>query len=84
VTEDCFNPRSLDHAFVTEAKEPVMADHHVIENTYPHDIADFFEPPGEIDVLWTRRGIAARMIMDEDNGSGGIANHRVVDLAGMN
>lgn len=75
---------SLDHAFVAEAKEPVMADHHVIKNAYAHDIADFFEPPGDIDVLWTGRRIAARMIMDEDNGGGGIANHRVINLARMN
>lgn len=61
-----------------------MADHHVIKNTYAHYIADFFEPSGDIDVLWTRRGIAARMIMDEDNGGGGIANHRVINLARMN
>ena len=75
---------SLDHAFVAEAKEPVMADHHVIKNTYTHYIADFFEPSGDIDVLRTRRGIAAWMIMDEDNGGGGIANHRVINFARMN
>jgi hypothetical protein len=75
---------SLDHAFIIEAKEPVMADHDVVQNSYAHDIADFFEPSGDVDVLRTRRGVAARMIMDENNGGGGIANHRVINFARVN
>src|SRR5258705_12658922 len=73
----------LQHSFVVEAKEAVAADHHVIENPHAHDVTDFFQAPGDVDVFRARRRVAARMIMDENYRRGRLADHRIVNFARM-
>src|SRR4030095_9385896 len=74
----------LEHPFIAEAEVAIVTDHDVVEDAHSHDIADFFEAFGDIDVLGARRRIAAWMVVDEDNRRGGFPNDRIVNFTRMN
>jgi 7-keto-8-aminopelargonate synthetase-like enzyme len=59
----------LEHASIVEAVVAFVADDDMIEHSDPHDLANFFEPAGDLDVFLAGCGIAAGVIVNEYNRS---------------
>jgi hypothetical protein len=73
----------LKHAFIAEAEITIVSDHDMIEHANTDDFANFLQTFGEVDVFGARRRIAARVIMDENHGSGGLSNYWIKNFARM-
>src|SRR5713226_1150253 len=72
-----------EHSSIAKAEIAIVTDDDVVQYANAHHVADFLEPARDLDVFLARRGIATRMVMDEDHGGSGLADHGIIDLAGM-
>src|SRR5918999_226233 len=83
MTRLAIDDAGLEHALVAEAKETVVTDYNVIEHAHAHDVANFFQALGDVDVFRTRGGVTARMIVDKYHRGCGIAYYRIINFARM-
>src|SRR5690242_4343805 len=73
----------LPVARVDEAEVRAVADDHVVENADPEELTRLTEPPRDLDVFRARRGIAARMVVNEKKSPRGFTHGRTEHLAGV-
>lgn len=65
---------ALPVTVVYEAHVAALSDDHVVEDGDADDFADFSKTPGDLQVLPGRRRVAGRIVVDEDDRGGGVAN----------
>src|SRR5216117_2080566 len=70
----------LDDTALGQARVAPAADDHVIVDAQVEQLRAFHELPREADVLAARRGIAARMVVEQDDRGGGLEDCRLEDL----
>lgn len=61
-----------------------VADDDVVEHRHAHQFARLFQTAGDLPVFPARRRVAGRMVVDQDDGGGGVANRRAENLPRMN
>jgi len=65
---------------IDKAHVAPLPDHDMVEDTHPHQLTDLTQAARDFNILLARRRVAARMIVDEDDGGGRFADHRSEDV----
>src|SRR5712691_7845543 len=77
-------PSTIPIAIIHEADILPLADHYVVEHAHAHHFADLSQAASDVQIFLTRRRIAARMVMYEDDRSSRLADHWVEYLTRVN
>ena len=76
--------RGSEKASSNEAHIGVVADDYVVQNTDAEQFACFLQPPGNLQVFPARGRVAARVVVDQNDGRGRLPDRGAENLAGVN